>query len=46
MPPGEMQIDCRLFKVAMSQQHLDGAPIGTGFEQMRSKAVAPMYPET
>ncbi len=40
MPPGQMQIDCRLFKVAMSQQHLNGAQVGAGFEQVRSKAVA------
>jgi len=37
-----MQIDCRLFKVAMSQQHLNGAQVGAGFEQMRGKAVAAM----
>jgi hypothetical protein len=40
MPPGEMQIDCRLLKVAMPEQHLNGAQVGTGFEQMRGKAVA------
>src|SRR5260370_39849385 len=40
MAPGEMQIDCRLLKVAMSQQHLNGSQVGTGFEQMRGKAVA------
>src|SRR5258708_22482601 len=40
MPPGEMQIDRGFFKVAMPQQHLDGAQVGTSFEQMRGKAVA------
>ena len=35
-----MQIDRRLFKVAMPKQHLDGAQVGAGFEQMRGKAVA------
>jgi len=35
-----MQIDCRLLKVAMSQQDLNGSQVGTGFEQMRGKAVA------
>ena len=40
MPPGEMQIDRRFLQVAMPQQHLDGAQVGTGFEQMRGKAVA------
>ena len=40
MPPGEMQIDRRFLQVAMPQQHLDGAQVGTGFEQMSGKAVA------
>src|SRR3989454_2226543 len=39
MPPGEMQIDRRFLKVAMPQQHLDGAQIGPSFEQMSGKAV-------
>src|ERR1700688_4583372 len=40
MAPGEMQIDRSLLKVAMPEQHLDGAQVGTGFQQMRGKAVA------
>ncbi len=32
MPLGEIQVDRRFFKVAMSEQHLDGAPVGAGFE--------------
>src|SRR5437660_4854982 len=40
MSPGEMQIDRRLLQVAMPEQHLSGAQVGTGFEQMRGKAVA------
>ena len=40
MPPGEMQIDRGFLQVAMPQQHLDGSQVGTGFEQMRGKAVA------
>src|ERR1700688_4955323 len=40
MPPGEMQIDRRLLKVAMPEQHLAGAQVGAGVEQMRGKAVA------
>jgi hypothetical protein len=36
MPPGEMQIDRRFLKVAMPEQHLDGAQIGAGFEQKPS----------
>src|SRR6266852_4142615 len=39
MPPGEMQVDRRFLKVAMSQQHLDGAQVGSSFEQMGGKAV-------
>jgi len=35
-----MQVDRRFFKVALAQQHLDGAQVGTGFEQMSSRAVA------
>jgi hypothetical protein len=27
----------------MSQQHLNGSQVGTGFEQMRGKAVTPIY---
>ena len=30
----------------MTEQHLDGAQVGAGFEQMGGKTVAPMYPET
>jgi hypothetical protein len=40
MPPGKMQVDGRFFKVAMTQQYLDSAQVGTSFEQMRGKAVA------
>ena len=40
MPLGEMQIDRRLFKVSMSEQHLDGAQVGAGLEQVCGKAVA------
>ena len=40
MPLGEMQIDRRLFKVSMSEQHLDGAQVGAGLQQVCGKAVA------
>jgi hypothetical protein len=33
----EMEGDRGLFKIAMSQQHLDGAQVGTGFQPMRCK---------
>ena len=35
----EMQINRGLFQIAMSEQHLDGAQIGAGFEQVRGKAM-------
>jgi hypothetical protein len=38
-----MQIDRRFLQIAMSQQHLNGAQVGAGFEQVRSKAVTPIY---
>ena len=40
MPPGEMQVDRCFFKVVMPQQHLDGAQVGTSFEQVSGKIVA------
>jgi hypothetical protein len=40
MPPGEMQVGRRFLKVAMTQQHLDGAQVGASFEQMTGKAVS------
>ena len=40
MPLGEMQVDRGFFKVAMSEQHLDGAQVGAGFKQMRGEAMA------
>src|SRR6516165_4422030 len=40
MAPGQMQIDRRFLQVAMPQQHLDGAQVGAGFEQMGREAVA------
>ena len=35
-----MQIDRRLFQVAMPEQHLNGAQVGAGFQQMRGEAMA------
>ena len=35
----EVQVDRCLFQITMPQQHLDGAQVGTGFEQMRGKAM-------
>jgi hypothetical protein len=36
----EVQVDRCLFQITMPQQHLDGAQVGPGFEQMRRKAMA------
>jgi hypothetical protein len=35
-----MQVDRGFFEVAVSQQHLDRAQIGTGVKQMRCEAMA------
>jgi hypothetical protein len=35
----QMEIDERVFQLAMAEEHLDGAQIRTGFEQMRGKTV-------
>ena len=40
MPLGEMKIDRRFLKVAMSEQHLDGAQVGAGFEQVCGEAMS------
>ena len=40
MPLREMQIDRCLFEVPMSEQHLDGAQVGAGFEQMCGEAMS------
>ena len=34
-----MQIDDRVFNLAMTEQHLDGAQISAGFEQVRGVTV-------
>jgi hypothetical protein len=36
---GEVQIDGRLFEIAMSEQYLNRAEVSARFEQMRRKAV-------
>ena len=35
----EVQVDSGLFKITVPEQDLDGAEIGSCFEQMRRKAV-------
>jgi len=39
VPLGQMQIDGSYFEVAMTEQYLDGAQVGTGFEKMCGKAM-------
>jgi hypothetical protein len=39
MPMREMKIDRGLFKIAMAEEHLDGAQIGSAFEHVRGKAM-------
>jgi hypothetical protein len=39
---GQVQIlRCHL-QILMAEQHLDGAQVGTGFEQVRRECVAPI----
>jgi hypothetical protein len=40
MPLGEMQINGSDFEVAMSEQYLDGAQVGAGFEQVCGEAMS------
>jgi hypothetical protein len=40
MPLGQMQIDGRYFEVAMTEQDLDGAQVGAGFEKVCGKAMS------
>ncbi len=37
---GQVQIAGRHFQILMAEQKLDGAQVGTGFEQMGGRAVA------
>jgi hypothetical protein len=36
-----MQVERRLFQIAMAQQQLNGAQVGARFQQMRCEAVPP-----
>ena len=40
MAAGKVEVDSGLFQIAVTQQHLDGAQVRTGFEKMSGKAVA------
>ena len=39
MPLGKMQIDGRYFEVAMAEQYLDGAQIGSSFKKVSREAM-------
>src|ERR1035438_76597 len=40
MPLGEMQVDRGFFKVAMSEQHLDGTQVGAGLKQVSRETMS------
>jgi len=40
MPLGQVQVDGRYFKVAMTKQDLNGAQVGAGFEKVRGEAMS------
>jgi hypothetical protein len=40
MPLGQMQVDGRYFEVAMTEQYLDGAQVGAGFEKVCGEAMS------
>ena len=39
MAPGQVQIDCRVFELGVSEKHLDGAQIGACFQHVSRKTV-------
>jgi hypothetical protein len=38
----KVKVDGRLFQVVVTEEHLDGAQIGTRFQQMSGKAMPPI----
>jgi hypothetical protein len=40
MPLGQVKVDGSDLKVAMAEQDLNGAQVGSGFEQVRGETVA------
>ena len=46
MAVGKVQVNCGLFQIVVTEEHLDGAQIGTRFQQMSGKAMPPMSSET
>ena len=41
-----MQVECRGFQIAMTEQQLDGSQIGARFQQMGRERVSPMSSKT
>ena len=46
MAVGKVQVDRGLFQIVVTEEHLDGAQVGTRFEQMSGKAMPPMSLKT
>jgi hypothetical protein len=44
MALGQVQVDGGLFQIAVAQQHLDGAQVGAGLQQVCGEAVAEDLP--
>ena len=40
MPLGQMQVDCGDLEIAMTEQNLNSAQVGTGFKKVCGEAVA------
>jgi hypothetical protein len=41
MAVGKMQVDSGFFQIVVTEEHLDGAQVGTRFEQMSGKTMPP-----
>jgi hypothetical protein len=46
MPLGQMQIDGSYFEVAMTEQDLNRAQVGTGFQKMGRETMSPIFHAT
>jgi hypothetical protein len=46
MAVGKVQVNCGLFQIVVTEEHLDGAQVRTRFEQMSGKAMPPMSLKT
>ena len=41
MAVGKVQVNSGFFQIVVTEEHLNGTQVGTRFEQMRSKTMAP-----